>query len=1091
MPSIAKNAGLQNPGRDVVALRTTMKPAARSSESLRTQYRQPHSLGLKKTLSFSQNVVLHALQWCVLAILSVVGGWASDLHAAEIELPIGNTNAAIHVQGDSARQWEQGSYEVWQIRGNCELKQGDIVARSPQAILWVDRADPYSGKPSKVIAYFEGDTGGQVQVDYGHAGNPHNITQRKAQTIKDRTWVGRFHSTAGITMSVPLDGRGQPEVLPAIYRRGEQAWHGGVTSASASQTVSEKGREAEPSAVRGATYVAEELAAPTVQPTPQPMRERIRFFPRNNGRWQTNSFTDPDTGRQITIVTGGVQAVIEGLDQFGSVSLECDNIVAWTPRPEILQQGGYDVTDTSNPTEVYLEGNIVFRQGDRVIYAERMYYNASRQSGVVLDAEMLTPVKNYQGLLRLRAQVLQQVDRQHVQAYGTALTSSRIGVPRYWMQTQNAMLEDLQRPLIDPFTGQAVVDPETGEPEVEHQLMATAQGNSLYIGGVPVFYWPRIATDLTQPTYYIEQVRYKGDRVFGQQLYIDYDLFQMLGIQRKPVGHKWQLSTDLLSMRGPALGTNYRYQSEGMFGLSGPATGSLDVWALPHDSGLDNLGRDRLSVPLESTFRGRVFAQHRQFLPYDMQLTGEVGLISDRNFLEQYYENEWDTFKDQTTGIELKRLAGNTAWSVNADARLNEFFTQTQWLPKGDHYWIGKSLFADRLTWSTHSSVGFADMKIASKPTNPVDLTTFSYLPWEQNAQGARAVTAHELDLPIDAGPVKFVPYVMGQAAFWQNDLVGNDLSRLYGQAGVRASMPFWRADPEVQSELFNLNGLAHKVVLESEFFVAGANKSLDQLPLYDPLDDDSTEHFRRRMAVNTFGQPLGTFVPQKFDERYFALRSNLAGNVTSSSAEIADDLMVFRSGIKQRWQTKRGLAGQERIIDWIALDLNASFFPNATRDNFGSNIGLVDYNFRWHVGDRLTILSDGFYDDFDQGLRQITLGGMLSRPEYGSMYMGFRSTEGPVSSNVLVTSLSYRMSEKWIATAGSSIDFATTGNIGQTVALTRVGESFLVKLGFNVDASRNNFGFLFNIEPRFLPSSRLGRVGGVQIPPAGAMGLE
>jgi hypothetical protein len=64
-------------------------------------------------------------------------------------------------------------------------------------------------------------------------------------------------------------------------------------------------------------------------------------------------------------------------------------------------------------------------------------------------------------------------------------------------------------------------------------------------------------------------------------------------------------------------------------------------------------------------------------------------------------------------------------------------------------------------------------------------------------------------------------------------------------------------------------------------------------------------------------------------------------------------------------------------------------------------------------------------------------------------------------------------------------------GNIGQNVALTRIGESFLMKVGFNYDASRENFGVSLGLEPRFLSSSRLGRVGGVQIPPAGALGLE
>jgi len=200
---------------------------------------------------------------------------------------------------------------------------------------------------------------------------------------------------------------------------------------------------------------------------------------------------------------------------------------------------------------------------------------------------------------------------------------------------------------------------------------------------------------------------------------------------------------------------------------------------------------------------------------------------------------------------------------------------------------------------------------------------------------------------------------------------------------------------------------------------------------------------------------------------------------------------MEFRLGVNNRWQTKRGIAGQERIIDWIVVDVNAVLFPNSSRDNFGAALGLVDYGFRWHVGDRLTLLSDGFYDGFDQGLRQVTAGAIISRPEHGSFYMGFRSTEGPITSQILTGTVSYRMSEKWIGTLGATYDFSNAGVFGQQFAVTRIGESFLIKVAVNYDASRDNLGATIGIEPRFLPSNRLGRVGGVSVPPAGALGLE
>src|SRR4029079_14793262 len=108
-----------------------------------------------------------------------------------------------------------------------------------------------------------------------------------------------------------------------------------------------------------------------------------------------------------------------------------DNIVLWSPKFNVSSPTSRVIQEGEIPYEVYLEGNIVFRQGDRVIYADRMYYNITRESGVVLNAEMLTPVKDYQGLLRMWAKVLEQRDAQHFAAMDADLTSSRLGVPRY------------------------------------------------------------------------------------------------------------------------------------------------------------------------------------------------------------------------------------------------------------------------------------------------------------------------------------------------------------------------------------------------------------------------------------------------------------------------------------------------------------------------------------------------------------------------------------------------------------------------------------------------------------------------------------
>ena len=96
----------------------------------------------------------------------------------------------------------------------------------------------------------------------------------------------------------------------------------------------------------------------------------------------------------------------------------------------------------------------------------------------------------------------------------------------------------------------------------------------------------------------------------------------------------------------------------------------------------------------------------------------------------------------------------------------------------------------------------------------------------------------------------------------------------------------------------------------------------------------------------------------------------------------------------------------------------------------------------------------------------------------------------GPISASVLSGSYTYRMSPKWASSFGSAIDL-TGRNIGQNFQLVRIGESFLMTFGFNVDYSRNNVGFTFNLEPRFLSRTQFASRTGLDIPMAGAYGLE
>ncbi len=1059
------------------------------------------------------------------------------VHASDVDLPIVEPLHTIFVEAETVAKEVRGIYDVLAFEGKCQLRQGEFQVTSDKITLWIERRNQLGMElPGKIICQADGHT---------------EITWEKVPRLRDNRWMGRLFSlkpvdfrvgrevkrfdipnldwssvqqasytqtdSNGHVLAPPLLGELQlqnsatgsgelprpilnpatPSAIPTTP--GAVQWNpsGGTSSStqlpSTGLVVPQDGSRPYPAAGLPQTLID------TVSPFPAPGQvalqvptaqpnfgaKSVEFLPKGNGVLNFSYTPDPATGESVAQILGGFKLIVRDVQvaqsngtqmELGTVTLEADNAVVWIKNVGTDGSGGF-VSTSERPIELYMDGNIVFNQGQRVIYADRMYYNVSSEYGMVLSAEILTPVPQYQGLLRLKADVLQQRNRQNYMAYGAAITSSRMGVPRYWLQANEVSLQDERS---DADVGSFDTLSGTGPTN----MRATSSNNFVYLGGVPVGYWPVFSTNLSKPSFYLTSLKYKNDNIFGSQIYSEFDAYQLLGIDG-PTGTSLILSADYLSERGPAGGYRFTYQRPTFF-FGIPGQGVSDGWFIK-DSGLDTLGRDRVKMTPERDLRGRVYSRNRLFVNPNLEIQAETGWISDRNFLEQYFERDWDQQKDLSTDLRLRRYNGNRMLDIWGQARVNDFFTETERLPQIDHYWLGQDLFNQRLTYNQHTNVGYVHQKVASTPTDPQDLAKFQLLPWETDSEGVKAATRQELSMPLQLGAWKVIPYLSGEAAFWNEDVNQDDLTRLTGQTGIKTSLPFWRAYPNLDSRLFDIRGIAHKVTLESEFFYADSTANLDRLPLYDPLDDNSQEHFRRRMIFNTFGGAT----PPKFDERNAAFRTGMQRWITASSGEIVDDLSQVRLGVNQRWQTKRGVPGRERIVDLVALDVDWILFPKADRDNFGEEAGALNYDFRYNVGDRLSLLSNGYFDFFSQGLKTISAGAKFSRPGRADAYIGVISLEGPISSNVINGNVNYRLNEKWIFTSAAAVDLSSVGNIGQSLALTRIGESALIRVGINVDSGRDNVSFNFNIEPRFLPTTRLGSLGGQLVPPAGLFGLE
>ena len=191
---------------------------------------------------------------------------------------------------------------------------------------------------------------------------------------------------------------------------------------------------------------------------------------------------------RVAVINSGVNLIVDGLKDFGSVDVSADRMVVWTTanqQPEIRGEG--HIQSENTPLEIYMEGNVVFRQGNRVVQSQAMYFDVNQHVGLVLNAEILSPLPNatlYPGLVRLRAAVLRQVDEDRFVASDASFTTSRIGDPTYDIHSSTATYVDKQHPVTDIF-GNPVIDPRTGEPRIEHEERFTGYDNVIHLEGIP------------------------------------------------------------------------------------------------------------------------------------------------------------------------------------------------------------------------------------------------------------------------------------------------------------------------------------------------------------------------------------------------------------------------------------------------------------------------------------------------------------------------------------------------------------------------------------------------------------------------------
>ena len=660
---------------------------------------------------------------------------------------------------------------------------------------------------------------------------------------------------------------------------------------------------------------------------------------------------------------------------------------------------------------VYLEGDVIMSQGPTKIRASRLFYDFTEEKALILDAVVRTELAERGIPLYIRADEVRQLSARRFVASDAIFTTSGFHTPHYHIGAGRVELID-RTPI---GAGGARDGIRAGSFHIKNA--------TLNLKNRPVAYWPSIRGRVDTSETAVKSLRLGYSDDFGLELETDWHLFNVLGLET-PEGFDATLSLDYFSERGPAIAVDVDYERDRYYGLIRSY--------LMTDDGKDSLGRDRERDTAQD-IRGRLLVRHRQYLEDDWQLTLEISYVSDDNFLEEFFETEFDNEKKQETLLYLKKQRDNWAFTAHLQGRLMDSTTVTERYPDLAYFRVGETL-GDRLTWHNEYRLGVVRYRRADQ--------TFRELlrDGRQISSGSvgRVDSRQEIEAPVDWGPFRFVPFATGRTTAWDDSPDHGGLTRSMALAGVRGSAYLSKVFPDVRSSGFDIDGVRH--IIKSDIVAWVGSSTHDPEDLYP------------------------------FDE----------------GVEGAQGLSGIALGLRQRWQTKRGLGDNRRIVDFLTLDVEAGFFSDPdgeaatngytsfSRPENSIARNYINSSLIWRINDRTALLSEMNYDINDGEIDIFNLSLAVERPPRISYLLGYRYIE-ETNSNLLGFDMNYKLTEKHTLAIRELFDLARGETLDFTIAFIRKFPRWFGAVSFELDEGEDDFGISFSIWPEGLSQAALG----------------
>ena len=898
------------------------------------------------------------MKWVALFLLSLFlapAAAGADALAEGRPLPqtLGESGHVIRVGADHIVRRQGDGAVLLDLRGNARICQGADVVAGPRLIAWLETVGPADRKVCVLDVYGEASA---------------RVSRDGARIHLGEVVFVRLTTSEGLVLS------------------------GDAAVADDASAVDEFRDRAEAFRTLGPAGVASQVAEGSMFGEVRPSAEEMVI----------EDLTD--AGMTVTL-HGNAKIVYEDL------ILSADTIRLRVSFKEKM-------LESPELESVYAEGAVSLERGTERITSDAIILDVRLEEALAHNGRIRMTDPAARVPMQFHAGAIRQISRDRFAAEGPGyFTTSRFAAPHYRIEGRDIRLvrgpglhrlreQEVERaqPAERPGGGpqEAVKAPES--------LVVSSRNNLLYLGPVPVFYWPYIAKDVRSGAFLIKSADVGRSSNLGNFLQLEWNLYD-LGLYF----NEWSdltLRTDLFSERGLGTGLDFSYEGATRQGF---ARGYYIN---------DTAEEDDRGLPVPRSDRGEVTVRHRELLtclPGDWRADLELGYLSDLTFLRTYDRDEFDEGKDRETQIFVSGISHNQMVTAQVKGRINDFQNTVERQSVAYHV-IGQPVFGSPLLLTSHADLSNLRLRMDE------DLVGVTDSDWV-----TRLDAASEVSLPVQIGPVRADPFVWGDATTYSDRTDDDSTVRGATAFGVRTASNFYRTY-HVRNETLGVDRLRHVITPTVEYLnrwaVTESPGHFVQHDEIDALDESHRLTLGLRNRLQTYRPASGG--PRPVD--YVFLDVDYAFHLRDSSGDRNLDDSV------------------EASAGWLATE-NIEIASEDNRYNVEeSRLEEVNTRLRlkfWRPVD-VSVGHKYYVDLADPGEATHSIGmfGMAYRPRFGRWQVDFNTT--------------YDFQAR--RRAGDTKD---PRRLGSGIFFTRDLEGWRVTIGAELNQGRANETILrFNITP-------------------------